>query len=85
MPEVLPVIRRASTGRWSFRSTPARWWPGPLTPADVFLLDASTGRRLGTMTVHSTVLDLTPTVLDADASEELLVGAGWQVYAMDVS
>ncbi len=37
------------------------------------------------MTVHSTVLDLTPTVLDADASEELLVGAGWQVYAMDVS
>jgi outer membrane protein assembly factor BamB len=58
---------------------------GPLTPADFFLLDASTGRRLGTMPVHSTVLDLTPTDLDGDASQELLVGAGWQVHAVDVS
>jgi hypothetical protein len=58
--------------------------PEPIGPSGVFVYDAMTGERLGRCRVHSMVLDLAPADLDGDGGEELLVGAGWQVHALDL-
>jgi outer membrane protein assembly factor BamB len=59
--------------------------PEPIGPSRVFVLDALTGQRLGRWNVHSMVLDLEPADLGGGSGQELLVGAGWQVHALDVS
>jgi hypothetical protein len=59
--------------------------PEPIGPSLVATFDALTGQEAGSRWVESMVLDLTSTDLDADRDTELLVGAGWQVRAIDMA
>jgi outer membrane protein assembly factor BamB len=59
--------------------------PAPIGPSLVYAFDALTGQIAASQWVESMVLDLASTDLDADGDTELLVGAGWQVRAVDMA
>lgn len=58
---------------------------GTYSAANILLLDAVTGSRLGSMPTHGPVLDLAAGNLDDDPAEGFVAAAGWQVVALDVS